>query len=446
MNVKKEQRREIQLDAISSLLVAALLLVVASLLVYVSNAGVALPAGALLASHTVRVQLAGFTLLVLLYLWDQRRRLRVEVQRKTEEVDSTVRWLRMSHETACILSATGMENGIGMVLGGIAQGLDADAAAVLGDDVDYTHLRGPAHDAEAQRVLMHVVIEALGRHGIMRIETPGSGGTAFAVPLRCGEQLRRVLCVWRREGEFSPAETDALGLIARTLESALDREEAFAEAQRQIEGTLSVMEYLCRGRRGRYAKHAIAMSDLAADVGKRLGLGGACVKDARIAALFHDIGMLSLPPDIPAEGGPLTHEQRLVVEQHSRVGAEIAAAAGFSAAVQTAIRTHHDRPGTTLVSAGLADQGSTVARIIAACEAYESFAEGTPFGREGTAEALRELSDEANGTADARIVETLAAVLLDGAATPSDPVTQSDVVKMTASPAVSSERLVLAAV
>ena len=67
-------RREVQLDAISALLVIAMLLVVGLLLYYMSFSGVRLPDWVPLASYVPQVLLGGFVLLVVLYLWDERTR------------------------------------------------------------------------------------------------------------------------------------------------------------------------------------------------------------------------------------------------------------------------------------------------------------------------------------------------------------------------------------
>lgn len=415
MDIRKEQLRDVQLDVIASVLVVALLTVIGLLLYGIAQSGAELSLGTLLSSHTTRTLLAGFALLALLYLWDQRQRLRAEVQRKTEEAETISCWLALSHGAACALGRDGVTQAMDGVLGGIASLLDAEAVAVLGDDVDFAHIRPDVPAADADRALMHVVVEAVGHPEPSRVTTPGVGGQSVAVPLRIGGELRCVLCAWRRGEPFTHGEMDALGLAARTIELAIEREEALAEARAQLEGTLRVLQLLGAGKCRDWSRHSMAVADLGDRVAARLGMTREQRKELRLASLLHDVGIMSLPPVSAHAGDPLGHEQRMILEQHPRIGAEIAMAANFSDTVQRAILGHHERIDGGGYPAGSAGAKVTLeARILGVCEAYESLA-GCDVSNDtaGVREVLREILRGVGSAHDPAVVEALVAVVTE---------------------------------
>ena len=95
-----------------------MLIVVGLLLYFMTITGVRLPEWFPLASYIPEVLLAGFVLIVVLYLWDERRRLRDEVreawaaeQDAVAELDATVSWLEFSHHAASALGVQGVGSG-----------------------------------------------------------------------------------------------------------------------------------------------------------------------------------------------------------------------------------------------------------------------------------------------------------------------------------------------
>jgi diguanylate cyclase (GGDEF)-like protein/PAS domain S-box-containing protein/putative nucleotidyltransferase with HDIG domain len=143
------------------------------------------------------------------------------------------------------------------------------------------------------------------------------------------------------------------------------------------------------------------------------------------AALLHDVGKIGLPDAILLKSGPLTTAERIVVEQHPALGAEVAT--GLLSDDQVAwIRHHHER----VDGSGYPDRlaGSAIpagASIIAVAEAWDVMTGSlsySPAMDEATAFAE---CRRASGTQfAAEVVDALAAVLLSrpdapGAGTPS---------------------------
>jgi putative nucleotidyltransferase with HDIG domain len=449
-DLRAANRREWQLDAISSLLVVAMLLVVGLLLFLLSSTnGVRLPEWFPLADYVPRLLLGGFVLLVVLYLWDQRRRLREELglawQKADEaraELAETCSWLDFSHRAASRLGAVGVEAGMEEVLSEAVDLFAADAAAVLGEDDEHVFVAQDAPILEAERALTHVALTAAGRPTPLHIQSLGTEvGTAIAVPLRVQDDLRYVLCIWRREKEFTPEELDALGLMGRMVELAMEREESLTEARTQLEGTLRVLQYLVADKRPDYSEHAVRVAELAAAVGQTMGLRPQTRQNLRLAGLIHDVGMMSLPARVATAETELTAEERLIVRQHPRIGAEIAKAANFDECVQRAVAGHHERMDSSGYPAGVPARQTTLeARIIAVCEVYDSMTHRTYHGKSSSVEeATRELTTNAGTLYDPQVVS----VFLDVVGAPGDvdaavrrmPLTAEEAVTLAASPA-----------
>ena len=420
-DLRDSNRREVQLDTISGILIVSQLIVVGLLLYFLSVRGVELPETMPLAGYIPQVLLGGFVIMVLLYLTDQRRRLRAKVsdavaqtERARAELAETVGWLQFSHEAASRLGSQGIQGGLRSVLGAAAEMYHADAAAVIGEEEEYAFIAPGVPSADAERALSHVALTAAGQAAPLHIQVMGKeAGQSIAVPLRVAGDLRYILCIWRREGGFEAKELDSLGLMGRMIELEIEREESLDDANAQLEGTLRVLQYLVADKRPDYARHSAGVADLAAAIGQKLGLRPASRKDLRLAGLIHDVGMMNLPRDVADSRRPLTPEEILLVRQHPRVGAEIAEAANFDQVVQDAIAGHHERMDGSGYPQG--QQGHEIpleARILAVCEVFDSMAHRSYHGGDSDLHtALAELRTNAGTLYDRAVVTALLEVV-----------------------------------
>ena len=414
-DLKSNQRRELQLDAISALLVLAMVALLMLLMYLLSVNDVQLPSP-VLSEYAPRLLLGGFTIMVLLYLADQRRKLRAKVAESVAEVEEAKtqlaaanEWLSFSHEAASVLGSEGIEKGLSRILTDAAELFCADGTAVIGSDNEWSFVATGVSADEAERTMMHVALVAAGRADPLHIQSLGTEpGQAIAVPLRVEGELRYIMCVWRRDEDFGAEELDALGLLGRMVELAIEREELLKEAQSQLEGTLQVLQYLVADKRPDYSRHAMSVANLAAAIGSELGLSATARKNLRLAGLVHDVGMMSLPQDIADSGQPLTQEEMLVIKQHPRIGQEIAVAANFDANVQGAVLGHHERMDGSGYAGVRGDQIPLEARILAVCEVFDSMTHREYYGGRSTLqEAVTELHKNAGTLYDRDVVRAL---------------------------------------
>ena len=131
-------------------------------------------------------------------------------------------------------------------------------------------------------------------------------------------------------------------------------------------------------------------------------------------ALLHDVGKIRIPNEIINKPGPLTPEERALVETHTLIGEEMLdKVGGVLGKVGHLVRSCHERYDGGGYPDGLAGERiPLVARIVCCCDAYNAITTDRPYraGRSAQ-EALAELQRCAGTHFDPRVVDALARVV-----------------------------------
>ena len=92
------------------------------------------------------------------------------------------------------------------------------------------------------------------------------------------------------------------------------------------------------------------------------------------AGLLHDVGKVLIPAVIVNKPGPLSSEERRVIEQHAALGARLAASyPGIEPEVLDAIHYHHEQFNGRGYPAGLiGDEIPRLARILSVADVYDA--------------------------------------------------------------------------
>ena len=119
---------------------------------------------------------------------------------------------------------------------------------------------------------------------------------------------------------------------------------------------------------------------MAVKVGGELGLDAAALKRVELGALFHDIGKIGIPAAILAKPGPLTDEERELIETHPELGEQILAPIDQLEHVRPIVRACHERYDGKGYPDGLAgDEIPLEARIIFVCDAFHAMTTTRPY-------------------------------------------------------------------
>src|SRR5438045_8771070 len=101
-------------------------------------------------------------------------------------------------------------------------------------------------------------------------------------------------------------------------------------------------------------------------VGERLTLNDAELRDLRYASLFHSLGQIGVPAAILSKTGPLTAEERKIMQEHPILGARILEAIRFLKGVVPIVRHANEHWDGSGYPDGLAgEQIPLPARILA---------------------------------------------------------------------------------
>ncbi len=153
--------------------------------------------------------------------------------------------------------------------------------------------------------------------------------------------------------------------------------------------------------------HAVRSAILALRIGAELTDDETSLRLLGESALLHDIGLFAVPVEILHKDGPLTDDERAIVERHAIDGVRLLLSGGdFPPAAVEAALLHHSAQ-TPEGYPHLSDTAtpSTVAKIIRVADAYESIIGVRPYRRaRSPLQAAAELIREAGVSFDRAVV------------------------------------------
>lgn len=192
-------------------------------------------------------------------------------------------------------------------------------------------------------------------------------------------------------------------------------EEKVTERTRELEATrLEILDRLARAAEYRdddTGQHTHRVGRLAARLASALGLPRERVQLIRRAAPLHDIGKIGIPDAILLKSGPLTEEERAVMKEHTRIGANILSGSRFPLLqlAEEIARVHHEHWDGSGYPDGL--RGETIplsGRIVAVADVFDSLTHERPYKPAWSVkQALREIEIHAGSHFDPNVVDAI---------------------------------------
>lgn len=148
-------------------------------------------------------------------------------------------------------------------------------------------------------------------------------------------------------------------------------------------------------------------------IARELGLPEDRMEVLRFAGILHDVGKLGVPTRLLRKEGPLTPEERRIIELHPEYGHEIVRGIGFLGEARDAILHHHERLDGRGYPYGLkGHQIPECARVVAVADAFDAMTSTRSYRRARPVPvAVAELRKCAGAQFDPRMVHALAAAL-----------------------------------
>jgi putative nucleotidyltransferase with HDIG domain len=128
------------------------------------------------------------------------------------------------------------------------------------------------------------------------------------------------------------------------------------------------------------AGHSAAVAVYSRDIAARMGLDDDQQQKAHLCGLVHDIGKIGLPPGLLEKEGPLTLDERRVMQSHSEIGERILAKVDGYEEIAYIVRHHHERvDGQGYPNGLVVDDIPLLSRIIAVADAYNAMTSNRPY-------------------------------------------------------------------
>lgn len=193
----------------------------------------------------------------------------------------------------------------------------------------------------------------------------------------------------------------------RALEEANDRlEQANLSFATALVATLDARDKYTAG-------HSAAVAVYARDIAERMGFSAAERRLAHLCGLVHDIGKVGLPAGLLEKRGPLTLEERRLMETHSEIGQRILENVEDYAEIAAIVRHHHERfDGLGYPDGIRGNQIPPLSRIIAVADAYNAMTSDRPYRDAMPSRVARlRLAQAADTQFDTSVVAAFEAIL-----------------------------------
>jgi HD-GYP domain-containing protein (c-di-GMP phosphodiesterase class II) len=217
------------------------------------------------------------------------------------------------------------------------------------------------------------------------------------------------------DGGFSERHLRLLAGVAHQAKLALTNAGNFQSLEKTFLETVEALANALEANDEYTSSHARWITDLALKVGEGLGLETRSLKRLELGALFHDIGKIGIPEAILSKPGPLTAEERELVEKHPELGERIIAPIDRLEEVRPIVRHCHERyDGTGYPDGKRGEEIPIESRIILVCDAYHAMTTDRPYRKRlPQEEALRRLDEGAGTQFDPAVVEVCKRVLAE---------------------------------
>lgn len=180
--------------------------------------------------------------------------------------------------------------------------------------------------------------------------------------------------------------------VADVGQRAQRLEHRFHDVVARWSGSIEAKDPYTQGHCERVSTYACALAE-------RAGFQAITMFWFRVGALLHDVGKIVVPTGILTKPGPLTEEERRVMERHALAGAELLSDVEFPWDVLPIIRNHHERWDGRGYPDKLAGEAIPLAaRILCIADVYDALTTDRPYRKAFSREkALEIMACDAGG-------------------------------------------------
>lgn len=233
---------------------------------------------------------------------------------------------------------------------------------------------------EAAQEVVHVEAGSPG-HSYFGAEHLSSGAARLIFPLRQNGRIQGALVVAGRDASPFPAPAIARGRqLANQLAVGLSNAWLLDELDALSHGSLLALARTIDANSPWTAGHSERVTAGALEIGRRLGLDHLALDQLRRGGLLHDIGKIGVPASILDKAGPLTMEERTIVESHPAIGAEIIKPIAAFRELMPLVRHHHEKLDGTGYPDGISAEAiSLPVRVLTVADIFDALVSDRPY-------------------------------------------------------------------
>jgi diguanylate cyclase (GGDEF)-like protein len=227
-----------------------------------------------------------------------------------------------------------------------------------------------------------------------------------------GEMLGAIEIYSATPRAFSEDDTSLLSAFAHQAAIALSSVQSQETRRRALMGAVEALASANEARDGYTGEHCKRLAQLAMLIARARGFSEEEVERIGLGAALHDIGKIAVPDAILRKPGPLTDEERTIIQLHPATGQEIVARVPELQDVALMVGAHQERWDGAGYPNHLAGNDIPLgARIIAVVDTYAALVEDRPY-RAGASheDALAEIVASSGTQFDPEIVQTFVEV------------------------------------
>ncbi|HUE27784.1 MAG TPA: HD domain-containing phosphohydrolase [Solirubrobacteraceae bacterium] len=218
----------------------------------------------------------------------------------------------------------------------------------------------------------------------------------------------------RLRAELSERDREAAAKERQLERYAADLRETFKqersraqELRRSYTETVRALSNAVEARDAYTGKHAERVAAYGLEIAFALGLRLTERPELEFGFLLHDVGKVAIPDAILYKPGPLTEEERALMEQHPVIGAQIVSGIEFMDEAVEVVRSHHERwDGQGYPDRLGGDAIPLAARVFAVADVLDALTTERPYRPASPLPDAREMIVSESGTHfDPRVIE-----------------------------------------
>jgi diguanylate cyclase (GGDEF)-like protein len=296
--------------------------------------------------------------------------------------------------------------------------MDADG------DLDLVCAEGFEHDPRHSAVVQRFANAAVERNKTIREDDVGPASfqhkttdadreikNLVAIPMYMADKFDGVVVACNKPGGFHDYDDEILLALGDQAGAVLQNARLHGELRGSYLTTVSMLAEAIEVKDPFLRGHSNEVSEYVAAVAERLHIDGRRREELAFGSLLHDIGKLGISERILLKPGPLSQEERSIVQLHPRIGYRLIQQVPALRGIAPAVLHHHERWDGSGYPAGLKGEEIPLeARIICVADSYSAMTSQRPYTQPlSPEEACAELERCAGTQFDPEIVRLFCA-------------------------------------